>query len=304
MGTQTITHGKVTWTNIENPTHEDIEHLRRNFSFHPLDLEDCLSKIERPKIDEYDDYLFIVMHFPIYDSVREISQPTEIDFFIGANYLVTVHDGRLKPVVQLFEDCRAYEQTRKRHMGTGASRLLYGVIDTLVDYCFPILAKVDHNIHTIEDEVFTENMRQIVQKISVVRRDIIALRRIIKPQLAIVSNLEHVDRPFIHEDLDVYFGDIHDHLQKAWEILEDHREVLEGLSETSDSVISYRINDVMKLLTIISVMMLPLSLVSGIYGMNVLLPGQNHPWAFLLIIALMGTIAVGMLVFFKRKHWL
>ncbi len=304
MSVQTITHGKVTWIKIENPTTEDIEVLRRNFNFHPLDLEDCLSKIERPKIDEYDDYLFIVMHFPIYDQDREVSQPAEIDFFIGTSYLVTVHDGRLKPLLQLFEDCRAYEQTRRRHMSAGASRLLHSVIDKLVDYCFPILAKVVHNIQTIEDEVFTENMRQIVQRISVVRRDIIALRRIIKPQLAIVANLEHVDRPFIREDLDVYFGDIHDHLQKAWEELEDHREVLEGLSDTSESVLSYRINNVMKILTIISVMMLPLSLISGIYGMNVILPGENSPWAFLIIIGVMVIIVVAMLASFKKKNWL
>jgi len=304
MSLQTITYGKVTWTNIENPATEDIEVLRRNFSFHPLDLEDCLSKIERPKIDEYDDYLFIVMHFPIYDLDQQISQPAEVDFFIGVNYLVTVHDGRLKPIVQLFEDCRAYEQTRQRHMGAGASRLLHSVIDKLVDYCFPILAKVDHNIQTIEDEIFTEHMRQIVQRISVVRRDIIALRRVIKPQLAIVANLEHVDRPFIREDLDVYFGDIHDHLQKAWEELEDYREVLEGLSDTSESVVSYRINDVIKILTIISVMMLPLSLISGIYGMNVLLPGQGSPWAFVAIIAAMALIVLAMLAFFKKKNWL
>ena len=304
MSVQTITHGKVTWIKIENPTTEDIEVLRRNFNFHPLDLEDCLSKIERPKIDEYDDYLFIVMHFPIYDQDREVSQPAEIDFFIGTSYLVTVHDGRLKPLLQLFEDCRAYEQTRRRHMSAGASRLLHSVIDKLVDYCFPILAKVVHNIQTIEDEVFTENMRQIVQRISVVRRDIIALRRIIKPQLAIVANLEHVDRPFIREDLDVYFGDIHDHLQKAWEELEDHREVLEGLSDTSESVLSYRINNVMKILTIISVMMLPLSLLSGIYGMNVILPGENSPWAFLIIIGVMVIIVVAMLASFKKKNWL
>jgi magnesium transporter len=304
MSVQTLAYGKVTWTNIENPVSEDIEHLRRNFSFHPLDLEDCLSKIERPKIDEYEDYLFIVMHFPMYDLDRQISQPAEVDFFIGANYLVTVHDGRLKPVVQLFEDCRAYEQTRRRHMGAGASRLLHSVIDKLVDYCFPILAKVDHNIQIIEEEVFTENMRRIVQRISVVRRDIIALRRIIKPQLPIVANLEHVDRPFIREDLDVYFGDIHDHLQKAWEELEEHREVLEGLSDTSESVISYRINEVMKLLTIISVVMLPLSLISGIYGMNVLLPGENSFWTFPLIMAGMVIIALAMLAFFKIKNWL
>ena len=304
MSVETIAYGKVTWTNIEKPTNEEIEHLRRNFSFHPLDLEDCLSKIERSKIDEYDDYLFIVMHFPIYDRDQQISQPAEVDFFIGANYLVTIHDGHLKPVVELFEDCRAYERTRQRHMSAGASRLLYSVIDKLVDYCLPILAQVAHNIQIIEDEVFTENMRQIVQRISVVRRDIIALRRIIKPQLAIVANLEHVDRPFIREDLDVYFGDIHDQLQKAWEELEDHREVLEGLSDTSESVISYRINDVMKILTVISVMLLPLSLISGIYGMNVLLPGESSPWAFPVIIAAMALIVLAMLTFFKKKNWL
>ena len=304
MSARTITYGKVTWTDVENPNGEDIEHLRRNFNFHPLDLEDCLSKIERPKIDEYDDYLFIVMHFPIYDHDHQISQPSEVDFFIGATYLVTIHEGRLKPLIQLFEDCHAYEQTRRRHMSAGASRLLHSVIDKLVDYCFPILAQVDHNIQTIEDEVFSQNMRQIVQRISVVRRDIIALRRIIKPQLPIVANLEHVDRPFIREDLDVYFGDIHDHLQKAWEELEDQREVLEGLSDTSESVISYRINDVMKLLTIISVVMLPLSLISGIYGMNVLLPGENSIWAFPIILGGMVFIALAMLGFFKMKNWL
>ena len=304
MSVQTIAYGKVTWTSIDSPTTEDIKVLRRNFDFHPLDLEDCLSKIERPKIDEYDDYLFIVMHFPIYDSAQEISQPAEIDFFIGTNYLVTVHDGRLKPLLQLFEDCRDYEQTRRRHMGTGASRLLHSVIDKLVDYCFPILAKVDQNIQTIEDEVFTEHMRQIVQRISVVRRDIIALRRVIKPQLVIVANLEHVDRPFIGEDLDVYFGDIHDHLQKAWEELEDHREVLEGLSDTSESVISYRINDVMKILTIISVVMLPLTLISGIYGMNVILPGMRSFWTFPIIIGTMVIIVLAMVILFRKINWL
>jgi magnesium transporter len=166
------------------------------------------------------------------------------------------------------------------------------------------LDKVDANIHLIEEEVFTENMRRVVQDISIVRRDIIALRRIIRPQIAIVANLEQKDRPFIREDLDVYFGDIVDHLNKTWDILEDHREVVEGLSETSDSVISYRINDVMRILTIISVVMLPLTLLSGIYGMNIYLPLAKHPLSFVFIIALMILIAGGMLSYFKRQGWL
>jgi magnesium transporter len=304
MTIETVTYGKVTWTNIEKPTPEDIEVLRRNYNFHPLDLEDCLSRIERPKIDEYEDYLFIVMHFPVYDPDQRISRPSEVDLFIGAGYLVTVHDGILKPIYQLFDDCQRYERTRARHMGRGSSRLLYSVIDALVDYCFPILDKVDSNIHAIEEEVFTADMRRVVQDISIVRRDIIALRRIIRPQITIVANLEQKDRPFIREDLDVYFGDIVDHLNKAWDILEDHREVVEGLSETSDSVISYRINEVMRILTIISVVLLPLTLLSGIYGMNIHLPLAKHPLSFVFIIALMILIAGSMLSYFKRRGWL
>ena len=303
MGVETINYGKITWTDIERPTLEDIEVLKRNFSFHPLNLEDCL-RIERPKIDEYDDHLFLVMHFPVFDEGQRISRPSEVDFFIGANYLVTVHEGILKPIYQLFDDCQRYEQTRAKHMGRGASRLLYGVIDALVDYCFPILDKVDNNLHVIEDEMFTADMRRIVEEISIVRRDIIALRRIIKPQIAIVTNLERKDRSFIREDLDVYFGDIADHLNKAWDILEDYREVIEGLSETSDSVSSYRINEVIRILTVISVIMLPLSLISGIYGMNVFLPMARHPYSFFAILGLMVVIAVGMLLYFKHRKWL
>ena len=133
MGVETVHYGKVTWTNIERPALEEIEVLKRNFNFHPLNLEDCL-RIERPKIDEYDDHLFIVMHFPVFDKGQRISRASEVDFFIGASYLVTVHEGILKPIYQLFDDCQRYEQTRAKHMGRGASRLLYDVIDVLVDY--------------------------------------------------------------------------------------------------------------------------------------------------------------------------
>jgi len=147
-------------------------------------------------------------------------------------------------------------------------------------------------------------MRRVVQDISIVRRDIIALRRIIRPQTAIVANLEQKDRPFIREDLDVYFGDIVDHLNKARDILEDHREVIEGLSETSDSVISYRINEMMRILAIISVVMLPLTLLSGIYGMNIALPLARDPLAFVFVLGLMIFMAGGMAFYFKRRGWL
>ena len=269
MGAKALTHGQVTWVNIEKPTPQDMETLRQQYPFHPLDLEDCLSRIERPKIDEYDDYLFIIMQFPVFDHDHRVSRPGEVDMFIGAGYLVTLHDGNLWPITHLFDSCQADEQIRQKHMGRGSSRLLHDLIDGLVDYCFPILYKVGTNIREIEEDIFTEQVPDIVRELSWVRRDIIALRRIVKPQIAIVASLEQGDRPFIREGLDVYFGDVLDHLYKVWDMLEDHRDVIDGLSDTANTLTSYRINEVIKILTIISFIMLPLTLLSGIYGMNV-----------------------------------
>jgi magnesium transporter len=304
MGVKVLTHGRVTWVNIEKPTAEDVEILAQRFSFHPLDLEDCLSRIERPKIDEYDDYLFVIMQFPVFDSQRRVSRAAEVDMFIGAGYLVTVHDGDLWPIARLFDDCQADEAVRQRRMGRGSSHLLHDVIDPLVDYCFPILYKVDANIRELEEDVFTEQVPGVVQEISWVRRDIIALQRIVKPQIAIVANLERNDRPFIREDLDVYFGDVLDHLYKAWDMLEDHRDVIDGLSDTANTLTSYRLNEVMKILTIISVLVLPLALLSGIYGMNVPLPFEESPLSFILILGLMVLMASAMVLYFKRRRWL
>ena len=168
-----------------------------------------------------------------------------------------------------------------------------------------MLRKVEAKIRTVEENMFTTDMRHIVQDISLVRRDIIALRRVVKPQISIVGNLERKDRPFIQEELDVYFGDIADGFSRAWDILEDYREVIEGLSDTSDSVTSYRINDVMRVLTIISVVMLPLTLISGIYGMNLeWLPAADTFYGFFIIIGFMVLVAGGMLLFFRRRGYL
>ena len=305
MATHTIQHGRVTWTNIEHITPQDLDDLKVAYPhFHPLDLEDLQSRIERPKIDEYDDYLFVVMHFPLWDPVQRVSRATEVDMFVGSGYLVTVSDGTLKPLRHLFEQCESHAEIREQFMGRGASKVFYAVIDRLVDYIFPILYKVDSNIRGLEEEILMEDSRRIIQDLSFVRRDIIALRRIIRPQLAIVENLEKVDRSFIREDLDVYFGDILDHLVKGWDMVEEHLEIIRGLSDTANTLVSYRLNEVMRILTVISVIMLPLTLISGIYGMNVQLPMKDWAGAFWLVMGMMFSIATAMLVYFRHRGWL
>ncbi len=304
MSMSIITEGKVSWINIVHPSHDDIAHLRRYYPFHPLDLEDCMSNIERPKVDEYEDYLFIVMHFPVYDPNERVSRISEVDIFIGNGYLITLHDGDLKPLIQLFEECQKDERARARHMSKGAGQLLYGILDRTVDYVMRILLKVGERIYQVERHIFTDNMRHIVEEISVIRRDVIALRRIIKPQIGVVSNLERKDRPFIREGMEVYFGDIVDGFSRAWDELEDHREVIEGLSATSESITSYRINETMRALTVISVILMPLELLAGIYGMNVELPFSQSPYAFWVLVIIMLLITLGLLTFFHRLKWL
>ena len=301
-----ISHGRLTWVDIERATSTEIEWLGANYpDFHPLDLDDCLSKIQRPKIDEYDDYLFIVLHFPVFNRALRMTVPSEVDIFVGAGYIITLHQGDLRPLNGFFQDCRGDEGCRHENMGRSAGFLLYQIIDRLVDYCFPILNKISTNIDEVEDKIFEDETRAIVRELSMIRRDVIAYRRIIKPQIAIIASLEHKERPFLREDLDVYWGNISDHVNRIWDILEDHREVIEGLAATSESFNSLRMNEIMKVLTLISTIMLPMAVISGIYGMNIdFLPFAHAEYSFVITVGFMLATAVGFLSYFRHRRWI
>jgi magnesium transporter len=304
LNIQTLTHNGITWVNIVHPGETETEWLRKTYGFHPLHLDDMLSKVQRPKIDDEDDYTFIVVHFPVYSKLVRITTPSEIDIFVGASFLITTPAGNLKPLTRLFKQCAEEPQTRAAVMGRSTGFLLYSIVDRLVDYCFPILNKIDQNIEQVEDDILHDKVRKTVQEISVIRRDIIALRRIIKPLIPVIGSLERRNRPFLNEDTEDYFGDIADHLSKIWDTLEDYKEVIEGLSDTITSLTNIRSNEIIRVLTIISVILLPLTLISGLFGMNVFIPWENNPYAFWLIIGIMAVVALIMLAFFRLRRWM
>ena len=305
MTTRIITHSNTAWIDIIHPATEDVEALRQRFpSFHPLNLEDIVSPIERPKLDQEDDYIFLVMHFPLWDSREELSRPSEVDFFLGADYVVTVHNGALKPLVTAFERCQAAESARQELLGGGANQAFHALIDQLVDYIFPILNKVDRRVHAIEDALFESDARRVIQEIALLRRDIISLRRIIRGQIPIVQQLEACDHPTLHEHMEAYFGDIADHLFKLRDIADENFEIINSFADTADTLASYRINEVMRILTVISVIMLPLTLISSIYGMNINLPFADDPHAFIMAAGIMIIVVVLMLAWFRKRHWL
>lgn len=267
-------------------------------------LDDCLSRVQVSKIDDYRDYLFLVLHFPVFNRRTGITLPEEVNIFVGPAYVVTVHEGRLRPLTRLFDESEASAETRGETIQRSSGYLLYKILDVLVDYCFPILNKAIQNVDDVEARVFDERSQWLVRDISVVRRDIILFRRIVRPQIVVLKMLEKKEYPLLKVDPDVYFGDLADHIRRIWTELQDLREVIEGLSDAHSSLTGYQTNQVIRILTIISTILLPLSLISGLYGMNVSLPFGDTPFAFAVVMGTMIAIAASMLVFFRLRHWI
>ena len=305
---QSISEGKLTWIYIEKPTEAEGQYLEDKFGFHPLEIDDVLSRAQRPKIDEDDDHLFIVMQFPVFDKENRITRPSEVDVFIGEDYVVTVHcSGDLKPLSKFFQECRIRDESRAAYLGRSSGYLLYHIIDRLVNYCFPILNRNTENIDDIEDVIFTEAVPATVRSISLLRRDLISFRRVVRPQIAVLETLEQEDYPFFKEEQEIYFGDIADHVRKIWDGLEDCKEVVDGLAETSNWLTSHRIQEIMRVLTIITVVLAPLTLLTGIFGMNVFLPGgieRGGLLSFGVILGAMGTIGLSVFAYLRHRRWI
>jgi len=305
---QSVTQGKLTWFYIENPTSKEVEFLDQSFHFHPLDLDDVLSRIQRPKIDEYEDYLFIVLHFPVFDKQNRITRPSEVDIFISENYVVTVHcSANLKPLAKFFHECEIREESRETYLGRSSAFLLYHILDRLVTYCFPILNKITQNIDDIEDVIFAKTVPETVQRISLIRRDLISFRRVIHPQIAVIETLENEEYPFLKEEQEVYFGDIADHIRKIWDSLEDCKEVVDGLAETSNWLTSNRIQEIMRVLTIVMAVITPATLVTSFFGMNIPLPGGVEPGNLLpfgILFGIVALVGLGMLIFLRHRRWI
>jgi magnesium transporter len=301
-----LTAAGLTWVNAVAPDLDTAQALAERFGWHPLDVEDIVSKRQRPKVDDYEDerYLFAVLHFPVYDKAVQRLNAAELDVFIGQDYLVTIPNRELLPVTRLFARCEADETYREQLFAKGSGRLLYEVLDDLFDYCFPILDKIGHKLDRVEDDMFEGAAEDVVRDISNVKQEIISYRKVIKPERSTLRVLERrVDR-FLPEELELYFDDINDAVERIWDQLDNYKEVVEALESTNESVISHRQNDVLRLLTIISVTMLPLTLLTGIFGMNVIYPGEATRTAFWIILGALLATLLAMIGFFRWKRWL
>jgi magnesium transporter len=300
-----IDHGGIRWINVERPAHAEEAWLAEHFDFHNLDLEDIRSRNQRPKLDEYDDYLFIILHLAVFDKRVGRLNAAELDIFVGPDYLITLPNEELRPVEYLFERCKSHEETREQRMGQGTGHLLYNIVDDAFASFFPMLRKIGLKLDSIEEDIFEGGRsHEVVRDISNVKQEIINFRKIIRPQRAVLRDLERVKSRFISDDLELYFEDIVDASERMWDMLENFKEVVEALEATNESVISHNVNDVLRVLTIFSVFFLPLTLISGIFGMNNLIPGQHSTLGFWLVIAGMVAVVGSMWFYFRRRGWL
>ena len=294
------------WVKIDQPGAPEQAWLEENFDFHALDYEDVLSRNQRPKIDVYDDYLFIVLQFPIFDRAARRLGAGELDLFVGDGFLITLPNQPLQPVEYLFERCRQKEEVREQLFSRGSGYLLYRIVDDGFDYCFPMLRKIGNKLDVLEEEIFEGLSEEIVRDISNVKQEIINFRKVIRPQRPVLRDLEKVKQRYLAPDMDleIYFDDIVDAHERIWDILENYKEVVEALEDTNESVISHRVNDILRVLTSISVIVLPLTLLASIWGMNVRVPGEQNMTAFWVIAGVMVVLLVGMVAFFRKRGWL
>ena len=294
----------IRWIHIESPRTADRDWLEGNFDFHPLDYEDVYSRNNRPKLDQYDDYVFIVLHFPLFDKDTNRILTAELDLFMGPDYLVTMPNMPLPPLSAMFERYREKDDLREEVFSKGTGYLLYKIVDTCVDASFPMLRKMGVKLDELEDDIFEGRSSEIVRSISDTKQEIINFRRIVRPQTAVLRDLESVKQRYLQEELEIYFDDISDAAERIWDTLENYKEVIEGLESTNEAVLSHQLNDSFRILTAASVVLLPLTLIASVFGMNVQFPGEGESITFYLILALMAVLLVALVILFRRRGWL
>jgi magnesium transporter len=304
LNLKTITWGDLTWVDIVQPTEEAKKYLAEHYDFHPLDLDDCLSRRQLSKVEEYPQYLFVIFHLPVYDKVTRVSTTRQWSAVVGDKFLVTLRPGELKTLDELFRECELSEEARQEYLSYGSGYLLYRILDRAVDSYFPILDKIMSLMDDIEGSVFDEEV-EVAKELSLLRQDIITQRRVMFPARTLLVELENKLKRFAKMDLAIYFSDLTDHMNKICETLDECREVIEVYKDADFLLSSYRANRVIRILAVICAVGLPFLVVFGSYGMYAVLHGgvyKASPQTFFLLLIIVFIAIGATLYFFRRRH--
>ena len=294
----------ITWVNIDGLHRLDIiEKTGKLFNLHPLTLEDIVNTGQFPKIEDYEDYLFIVLKMLYFNETSNEIEVEQVSLCVGSNFVVSFQEEIKRDV---FDSVRARIKNGKGRMRKmGADYLTYNLIDAVIDSYFLILEKLGEKIEVLEEKVVNEPQEQVLHEIHRFKREMIFLRKSVWPLREVVSSLERGESKLIHESMHIYLRDVYDHTIRIIETIETFRDILSGLLDIYLSSISNRINAVMKVLTIIATIFMPLTFMAGVYGMNFkFMPELEWRWGYPLIMLVMASIGISMLLYFRRKKWL
>jgi len=303
---QVIKSPKFTWIDITNPDHRDVRFLKKKFGFHPLVLDELINPSPRPRVEQYKNYLFMVAFYPMYSTKTRETTMRELNIIAGKRVMVTSHYQTIPPLKNLFDSCRFHPEAKKSYISEGTGQMLYYILSSFWKNCFKKLEKIDVRINNIQKDIFAGKEKEMVLEISLVKTDIINFWRIIEPQKEVLESLSNEGLSFFGKNLLPYFSDLLGIYEQVHNNLETHKETILALEDTNQSLLSTRINEIMRILTVFSVILLPLTLIASVWGMNfpLSLPWTSSPIGFWIICGTMLVLTVSMILYFRKKKWL
>jgi len=292
---------KFSWINVRNNGPKEVDYLRKKFKFDELDLKDCLPPIQRPKLVDRKNYLFMILLFPVFNRETRVIHASEVDFFITPKTLVTVHVGELQALEEIFTKCGDKTINCK-----DPAALIHEILNQLLLSCFPMLVHINTDIDNVETKLRYEFEKGTITEILRIKTNIVNLRKAMQPHKQVIRSLVAAAPKFFRtKQLALYFENLINYTKEIWDLLDNYKDTIDALHETNVSLINFRVNEIMKTLTIFSVIVFPLTLLAAIFGMNMAgMPLMNHPYGFWIVLGLMFCGATGLLLFFEKKGWL
>lgn len=301
---QEIRSPKFRWIDIAEPNADDVLAVAKKYKLHPLIVDEFSTPTLRPKAVEYDSCLYLAIHIPLYDTENKTTYPAEIDIVITNDALITAHDKEIYQLSEFFQSLKSEKKKRDLYMDHSPGRLLHFIVEMLLESCFPKLDHITEKLNTVEDEIFAGHEKEMVLEISVVKRDILNFRRTMKPQKTVFESLAYKEYRLINSELKPYFQDLIGTNIRIWNNLENAKETIESLEATNNSLLSNKLNMTMKVLTIFSAVMLPMTVYSNILAMSADIPFGKDPHGFWIHLVIMGILAAFTMFMFKVKKWL
>lgn len=298
--------GSLKWINISNAGKKELDYLKKNFNFNLAHLKASISTVfsQRPMISEEKGYFFMILHFPVYHN--GLVMAAEIDFFISHGYLITVHNRNIPALNIFFERCKTDASSLLVYNWESSIILLYEILERLINDCYVLIDRNSVGIARVEDLIFSRRQKEAVTLTLNLRRNIINLRKILQNHQDILGRLTLVKSSLVPQThIRKHYDKLVEHSKKIWTTLDNQKEMIEVLNNTNESLLNDQMTNIMKTLTIFSVIVFPLTLLAAIFGMNAkYMPFVEHPYGFWMIIAIMLICSMGMLLFFKKKRWL